>query len=501
VASVDDAHREVAQPAHGGDVRLDVAALELVEQRAVVDRVTREQHAAGGLPESDAAGGVAGEVEHLERAVAEVDDIVVGEQCGRRRGGARERGTRHPACGHGVDQEVGDVVAGVEVRPTDRLAESGGIERDRAGRTQLLRLRRMDGSPFELVETAHVIAVHMCRHGEHLVAELVLDEVPQRPDAERRVDHEVEIATTNVPHVAPQERVDVRLGDQGDPVVDAIDDEPRVGNGQIEHGTTVAVRRGTVVDAVTEHRNFHQLPDPWPSQRDTLQRIATHVLGQARFRHDGLFDLVPLPGGFGTPVCGPARERVRLVGGSLFVERVTGDDVRSLMATTDVVTVAGSSINELCAAIGFDPDPSFRVGITTPELGDPDELLMLDSLSAQVLGEWYLLGQRAIDEVVASLPAAEATVGRLWPEHFDYGIDVAARPGVRCNLGAAAGDGFSAEPYLYLGPWAAARPGSTDYWNASFGAMIGFADLDESADPLGRAVEFLLQGIIQLRSS
>ena len=165
-----------------------------------------------------------------------------------------------------------------------------------------------------------------------------------------------------------------------------------------------------------------------------------------------------------------------------------------------MVTVAGSSISELCKAIGFEPDPTFWVGNDTPDLGDPNEMVMLDSLSAQVLGEWYLLGQRAIDEVVASLPAAEASVGRLWPEHFDYGIDLAARPGVRCNLGAAAGDGFSAEPYLYLGPWDAARPGSADYWNAPFGAVLGFSELDETADPLGRAVEFFLQGITNLRS-
>ena len=42
----------------------------------------------------------------------------------------------------------------------------------------------MDRSPVELVQPAHVITVHVCRHGEYLVAELVLDEVPQRPDAE-----------------------------------------------------------------------------------------------------------------------------------------------------------------------------------------------------------------------------------------------------------------------------------------------------------------------------
>ena len=105
--------------------------------------------------------------------------------------------------------------------------------------------------------------------------------------------------------------------------------------------------------------NFHPLPDNWEQQRLVAQRLATHVLGQARFRHDGLFDLVPLPGGFGTPPVGPQRERVRLVGGSMFTERVVGDDVRELVAPTQVEIVVGTTIRGLCKAIGFEPDPGF----------------------------------------------------------------------------------------------------------------------------------------------
>jgi len=247
--------------------------------------------------------------------------------------------------------------------------------------------------------------------------------------------------------------------------------------------------------------NFHSLPDDWTSHRDTMQRIATHVLGQARFRHDGLFDLVPLPGGFGTPMVGPRRERVRLVGGSLFVERVTGDDIGTAEATTDAVTVAGSTIADLCAAIGFEPDPGFWVGGDTPALGDPSEMLIVDTTAVQLLGEWYLLGQRAIDEAVASVPSANASVGRLWPEHFDYGIDLDASPGVRTNLGAAAGDGFRDEPYLYIGPWDAARPGPAEFWNAPFGAVLLRSELDVADDPVHRAIEFFLHGITHLRSA
>lgn len=247
--------------------------------------------------------------------------------------------------------------------------------------------------------------------------------------------------------------------------------------------------------------NFHPLPDDWEHQRRCLQRVAAHVLGQARYRNDGLFDLVPLPGGFGTPAVGPERERVRLMGGSLFIERVVGSDVRALTATTDVAAVAGSSIGELCRTIGFEPDPNFWVGDETPDLGDVDAAIMLDSAAAQVLGEWYLLGQRAIDETVASIPGARASVGRLWPEHFDFGTDLDAAPNRRVNLGAAAGDGFHDEPYLYFGPWGSERPGDEAFWNAPFGAVLGFDELDASTDPLGRAIEFLLHGIANLRAA
>jgi hypothetical protein len=247
--------------------------------------------------------------------------------------------------------------------------------------------------------------------------------------------------------------------------------------------------------------NFAELPDDWPHQRDTLQFLAAHLLAQARHRHDRLFDLVPLPGGFGTPPVGPERERVRLVGGSLFVERVIGDHISRLTATTQVVTVAGSSLRELCAAVGFAPAPDFWVGHDTPAFRDPDAPVMLDGLATTALGEWYLLGERAIDEIVASLPDPEATVGRLWPEHFDFGIDLSATPGRRCNLGASGGDSFHAEPYLYVGPWGPERPGRADFWNAPFGAILSYGDLDIADDPLRLAIEFFMTGIVALRTA
>ncbi len=61
----------------------------------------------------------------------------------------------------------------------------------------------------------------------------------------------------------------------------------------------------------------------------------------------------------------------------------------------------------------------------TPPLGDVDEMLLLDSSATTVVGDWYALGQRAMDVALASLPDPQASIVRLWPEHFDVGADLA----------------------------------------------------------------------------
>ena len=249
--------------------------------------------------------------------------------------------------------------------------------------------------------------------------------------------------------------------------------------------------------------NFLQLPDDWPAQRATLRRVATHVVARAQAEVTGNFALMPLPGGFGTPQFGPDRQRVRIAGGSLFVEQIEANPDGKSTARTDVHMVAGSTIRELCEKMSVDVNLNFSVGDDTPPLGDPDAMVLIDSATTTVLGDWWTLGQRAMDIAVASFPDPQASVVRLWPEHFDVGIDLAVdpvnKPGVRVNLGAAAGDGGHEEPYLYVGPWGDERPGPADFWNAPFGATLGFGHLDASDNPLAEAAEFFLHGIAHLR--
>ncbi len=107
---------------------------------------------------------------------------------------------------------------------------------------------------------------------------------------------------------------------------------------------------------------------------------------------------------------------------------------------------------------------------------------------------WYALGAQALDQVLALSGAAAApAVIQLWPEHFDLAVDVAAGT-TRVNLGVSPGDGFSAAPYLYVGPWLEGRPGDPAFWNAPFG---GFATIDAVSD-VDAAVAFLERGLALL---
>jgi len=79
-------------------------------------------------------------------------------------------------------------------------------------------------------------------------------------------------------------------------------------------------------------------------------------------------------------------------------------------------------------------------------------------------------------------------------------IEAQATAERRVNLGGSPGDGSCDEPYLYVGPWTADRPGDPEFWNADFGAMRTRTQL--AADPAGlvaAGAAFLLEGYNRLR--
>ncbi len=237
------------------------------------------------------------------------------------------------------------------------------------------------------------------------------------------------------------------------------------------------------------------IPAQYATTRTEMQRVATHVLARRRADLVGKFGLRATPGGIGTPATGPEHEVVRVAGSTLLHE-VTGTEAR-----TTTLDLGDATLADAAALVGVDLDAEFRAGEDTPPVGDPHARLAIDPTSADVLAAWFAFGWAVIDAVVArQSPSAGPTVLQLWPEHFDAGCDVAAAPGVRTNLGASPGDAGIPTPYLYVGPWGDARPGDPSYWNAPFGAVLGYDELRASGDPLALGIEFLGRGIEALAS-
>jgi len=146
-----------------------------------------------------------------------------------------------------------------------------------------------------------------------------------------------------------------------------------------------------------------------------------------------------------------------------------------------------------------DLDAPLGVGHDTPELGDRTVPLAVDRAAADVLAVWYSVVASALDRAVGELGGMSSpTMVQLWPEHFDVGIDVAARPDVRVNLGGSPGDGFEERPYVYVGPWTDDRPGDPTFWNAPFGAVLAYDDVPTSDDPIGAIAAFLVDGVRRL---
>ncbi|MBI4932467.1 MAG: hypothetical protein HY828_01235 [Actinobacteria bacterium] len=235
---------------------------------------------------------------------------------------------------------------------------------------------------------------------------------------------------------------------------------------------------------------------PFDDARTALQRVAVHVIARARIEHSGRFSLRVTPGGFGTPDLGTDGRRVRVSGTHLVVE---SDQVGAASVAT--LAIDGASLAQLAAAVGVDLGETIDVGHDTPPLGDIDAPMALDPAGALELVEWFGQTAAILDRVLAALPShATPTLPRLWPEHFDVAVEAQATAERRVNLGGSPGDAPGDQPYLYVGPWTADRPGDSDFWNAPYGAKRTFGEL--AADPagvIGAGAAFLLDGYERLR--
>lgn len=236
-----------------------------------------------------------------------------------------------------------------------------------------------------------------------------------------------------------------------------------------------------------------EVPPGYLETRRTLHRVAAHVMGRRRFAVTGRFGLRASSGGFATPAYGEGPETLRVAGEVLV--RETADGAAS-------VPLAGSTLRDLALFAGTDLSPDFSTGADSPSLGDIDQELDLDAESAAIAADWYDLAWKALDRVLASVAGdASPAVIQLWPEHFDVGTNVGVSSGRRVNLGASPGDSYRDEPYLYVGPWGAERPGDREFWNAPFGAALTRSDLDRGTGRLESAVRFFVTGLMRVAAS
>lgn len=196
--------------------------------------------------------------------------------------------------------------------------------------------------------------------------------------------------------------------------------------------------------------------DDLAATRRSLHGVAELVLAGPQYRATGRLRLGVVAGGFATTSLTPPL----LVDGSLIAGTVavgTGGVTAVIAGRTPRAIGA-----ELGVAVGR-PEGLYEDGSGV----GPDETLALDPGQAGVIMGALALGHDALTAFAAAEPPV------LWPEHFDVAIRVHD-----VNFGVSPGDGFSAEPYAYVG--VASPPAGDRFWNAPFGAAVPLREFPDA---------------------
>lgn len=205
--------------------------------------------------------------------------------------------------------------------------------------------------------------------------------------------------------------------------------------------------------------------------RESLHRVAEHLVAATRKRATGDITLVVRPDGFGTPQL-PDGRTIAVVGTDLVVRRPSGE--RRAPLTT---------LAEAAATVGV--VPGFPWTKHPPGTAyEPHAPLTVDPTAAAALARWFALGQESLSALAAEIPAEHPTVPQIFPEHFDLGITAG-----RVNYGFSPGDDSIPTPYAYVGPHDLPTP-EGDFWNAPFGAYRTWRDITTARE----ALEFLRAG-------
>ena len=227
------------------------------------------------------------------------------------------------------------------------------------------------------------------------------------------------------------------------------------------------------------------LPAAYGTTREALHRLAVYVISPAQRLDNGEIIMQPAPGGFSTFEFG---------------------DGRSVGVRGDRLLVDGAehpigSLRTAAATVGIEPDVGQQQQFDVPPHGDLDEQLAVEADAAIALGDWYAFAAGALEALRADAAADDdATIVRIWPEHFDAAIDLGdGDRGRRATYGASPGDRHYNEPYLYASPWAGRIDDFFD--DPGFkGAALRRSQLEGTPDPAGAALEFLRQARRRVQS-
>lgn len=227
-----------------------------------------------------------------------------------------------------------------------------------------------------------------------------------------------------------------------------------------------------------------ELPPSFAETRDALHALAEHVLSAAYFQATTHIGLRPTPRGFGTPEYGD-HERVHVDSTALVHERA-GETRRH-------------EITSLRAASAFVGVPLGAPSVFTPTTSvAPDAPLRIERDAALVLADWYALGSALLGDLRSAHPEIPSSDAQLWPEHFDLACELGdADGGTRATYGVSAGDQTIPEPYLYVGPWLAARrTGALGEY--PFGAACTYAELRRAAQAGAAGRQFFESAVAAL---
>ncbi len=217
------------------------------------------------------------------------------------------------------------------------------------------------------------------------------------------------------------------------------------------------------------------LPAAFATTRDALHRLAVYVISPAQRLVNGEIILQATPGGFST---------------FPFDGRVIGVDGAELVV--DGARHPIGSLNAAARIVGIEPDVGQEEQFDVPPHGDLDAPLPVDEPAARALGQWFAFATEVLDAIRAEAGTGEdATIVRIWPEHFDAAIDAGDQAaGRRGTYGASPGDVHHAAPYLYASPWAGRIDPFFD--DPGFrGAARAYAQLAGSPDPEAAGIAFL----------